>query len=101
MKRIAFILCLLISNAHALPKGFVYLDEFTLSIIQEMRYAGEHNFFGRPIKGYLAARCILTKPAAYQLKQGQDSAQKLVYSLKVYDCYRPKMAVQDFMDWSK
>ena len=27
-----------------------------------MRYAGSHNFVGRPIDGYEAPRCLLTKP---------------------------------------
>lgn len=34
-----------------LPSGFVHLDEIDGSIIQEIRYAGHHNFIGWPIYG--------------------------------------------------
>src|SRR3984885_15135461 len=49
----------------ALPKGFVYLRDTDPTIVQDIRYAGSHNFVGRPIKGYLAAACILSdRPAS-------------------------------------
>lgn len=87
--------------AQALPQGFVYLSAVDPSIQQEMRYAGDHNFIGRPIKGYQQASCILTKPAAEALKSVQKKLLARGYSLKVYDCYRPQMAVNDFANWSQ
>src|SRR4051794_35591249 len=51
----------------ALPRGFVYLRDIDPTIVQDMRYAGSHNFVGRPIRGYLAAECILSAPAAHAL----------------------------------
>ena len=48
----------------ALPRGFVYLRDVDPTIVQDIRYAGSHNFVGRPIKGYLAAECILSVSAA-------------------------------------
>ena len=87
--------------APALPQGFVYLKEVDPTIVQELRYAGYHNFIGRPIKGYAAATCILTRPAAEALKAVQTELRKSSLSLKVYDCYRPQRAVNDFMAWSK
>jgi len=42
----------------ALPRGFVYLRDIDPTIVQDIRYAGSHNFVGRPIRGYLAAECI-------------------------------------------
>ncbi len=45
----------------ALPRGFVYLRDVDPTIVQDIRYAGSHNFVGRPIKGYLAAECILSQ----------------------------------------
>jgi D-alanyl-D-alanine dipeptidase len=85
----------------ALPRGFVYLRDIDPTIVQDIRYAGSHNFVGRPIRGYLAAECILSEPAAHALKtvQGMLAAKKL--SLIVWDCYRPKRAVDDFFQWSK
>lgn len=88
------------ANASSLPPGFVYLSDIDASIVQELRYAGDHNFIGRPIKGYHAPECILTGEAAQALHKIQEQLQPLL-SLKVYDCYRPQQAVADFMAWSK
>ena len=55
----------------ALPKGFVYLRDIDPAIVQDIRYAGSHNFVGRPIRGYLAAECILSAPAANALEKVQ------------------------------
>lgn len=49
-----------VAAASSLPAGFVYLSEYDPSILQDIRYAGFHNFIGRPIIGYNAAECILT-----------------------------------------
>jgi len=87
--------------SYALPKGFVYLDTYAPDISQDMRYATVHNFVGRPINGYKEGRCILTEDAARQLVQVQKALQQSGYGLKVYDCYRPKRAVEDFIAWSK
>jgi D-alanyl-D-alanine dipeptidase len=87
--------------ANDLPKDFVYLKDVDPTILQDIRYAGDHNFIGRPIRGYHAAECILTQQAAYALKKVQAELLPSGYSLKVFDCYRPKMAVSDFIQWSK
>jgi len=55
----------------ALPKGFVHLRDIDPTIVQDIRYAGFHNFVGRPIRGYLAAECILSQPAANALEDVQ------------------------------
>ncbi len=92
---------LLSSKAHTMPTRFTYLSELAPNIQQDMRYAGNNNFIGRPIDGYDASRCILTKRAAKQLAKVQRDAVKRGYSLKVFDCYRPQRAVDDFKAWSK
>jgi D-alanyl-D-alanine dipeptidase len=71
------------------------------TILQEIRYAGEHNFVGRPIAGYVESVCLLTHQAAYALKQAQTRALSKGYSLKTYDCFRPQRAVEDFAAWAK
>jgi zinc D-Ala-D-Ala dipeptidase len=70
-------------------------------LIVDARYAGAHNFVGRPIDGYEAPRCLLTKPAAEALAQvARDlAAQGLV--LKAFDCYRPVRAVTNFVHWAR
>jgi zinc D-Ala-D-Ala dipeptidase len=85
----------------ALPKGFVYLRDIDPSIAQDIRYAGSHNFVGRPIRGYLAAECILSAPAANALETVQRMLAEKKLSLIVWDCYRPKRAVEDFLQWSR
>ena len=85
----------------ALPKGFVYLRDIDPAIVQDIRYATSHNFVGRPIKGYLAAECILSELAANALETVQRKLAEKKLSLIVWDCYRPKRAVDDFLQWSK
>jgi zinc D-Ala-D-Ala dipeptidase len=85
----------------ALPKGFVYLRDIDPAIVQDIRYAGSHNFVGRPIRGYLAAECVLSLPAANALETVQKMLTEKKLSLIVWDCYRPKRAVEDFFQWSK
>jgi D-alanyl-D-alanine dipeptidase len=85
----------------ALPRGFVYLRDVDPTIVQDIRYAGSHNFVGRPIRGYLAAECILSAPAANALATVQKMLAEKNLSLIVWDCYRPKRAVEDFLRWSR
>jgi D-alanyl-D-alanine dipeptidase len=85
----------------ALPAGFVYLKEVDSSIIQDVKYFTDDNFIGRPIKGYEAAECILTQEAAHALSKLQQALLSQHLSLKVYDCYRPQIAVNDFIAWIK
>jgi D-alanyl-D-alanine dipeptidase len=87
--------------AGALPEGFVYLRDVDPTIVQDIRYASAHNFVGRPVRGYLAAECILSEPAAKGLAAVQKKLAEKKLSLIVWDCYRPKRAVEDFLQWSK
>lgn len=90
-----------VTKVCALPAGFVYLHEIDPSILQDIRYAGSHNFVGRPIDGYEKGICILTEKAARALASVQKALHQASLSLKVYDCYRPTDAVEDFVRWSQ
>jgi D-alanyl-D-alanine dipeptidase len=84
------------------PKeDFVYLHDIEPSIIQEIRYAGEDNFIGKPILGYNDPKCILTKSAARSLAAVQAELKQYAMGLRVYDCYRPQRAVDSFVLWAK
>jgi D-alanyl-D-alanine dipeptidase len=84
-----------------LPENFVHLSAVDPTILQDIRYAGQHNFFGRPVPGYEAATCILTRPAAEALRDVQNGLREMALSLKVYDCYRPARAVEAFAAWTE
>lgn len=97
---ILLVYILSLSISFALPSGFVYLHDVDPSILQDIRYAQNHNVVGRPIAGYYRGECILTYPTALALARIQKSLLKKHYSLKVYDCYRPTKAVEDFFSWA-
>ncbi len=80
---------------------FVRLRDVAPDIIQDIRYAGAHNFVGRPIPGYEAAECLLTRPAARALAEAEDELRPFGLTLKVFDCYRPRRAVAAFAAWAK
>lgn len=84
----------------ALPAALVYLRDVDPGIAQDMRYATTNNFTGAVVPGYGAAECILTRDAAKALQQVQADLKGAGASLKVYDCYRPKAAIQAFVDWA-
>jgi D-alanyl-D-alanine dipeptidase len=85
----------------ARPADFVYLRDVAPTIVQDIRYAGYHNFLGRPVAGYEAPECILTRRAAEALAKVQAELEANELTLRVYDCYRPQRAVNDFIAWSK
>lgn len=87
------------ARADGLPKGFVLLRDIDASIVQDMRYAGHDNFVGRPLPGYDAAQCVLTRAAAEALKKVQSDLASQNISLKVFDCYRPVRAVRAMVKW--
>lgn len=83
------------------PKEFVALSEVDPTILQDIRYFTAHNFTGHPIDGYHRPMCILTRPAAEALRTAQRTLLARGYTLKVYDCYRPQRAVDDFVAWAE
>jgi D-alanyl-D-alanine dipeptidase len=83
------------------PAGIVAVSDVDPTILQDMRYATNHNFEGRVVHGYVEPLCILNAPTAAALHKVQVAANARGYSLKVYDCYRPQRAVDDFTTWAK
>lgn len=86
--------------SQTLPERFVYLQDIDPTILEEVRYAGCHNFTGRPIPGYLVPLVILTEPVALALKAVQSELMAFHLTLKVYDGYRPQEAVDSFTSWA-
>lgn len=100
-------LALLAAPAHAAPAGgeaapeeFVAVRDVDPTIIEEVRYAGSHNFVGERVPGYREPMCILTRDTAEALHAAQQELLRRGYSLKVYDCFRPQRAVDHFVEWA-
>jgi zinc D-Ala-D-Ala dipeptidase len=83
-----------------LPPGFVYLRDVDASIGQDIRYATDVNFTGRPLPGYSAPECVLRRDVALALRAVQTDLAKQNLSLKAYDCYRPARAVRTMWRWA-
>jgi len=88
-------------SASELPPGFVHLADIDPSIRQDIRYAGPENFMRRPITGYDRPACILTKQAADALSTVQAKLKAASKTLVVFDCYRPRRAVRDMVEWTQ
>ncbi len=84
-----------------LPDGFVYVRDIIPDLLEDIRYAGNHNFMGRPADGYHAARAVLTLPAALALKKAAAQFAQKGLRLLIYDAYRPQRAVDDFVRWAQ
>jgi D-alanyl-D-alanine dipeptidase len=82
------------------PENFVDLHHVAPTIVIDIRYAGRNNFIGHPVPGYQAGKCLLTRPAAEALARVQRILLDAGLSLKVYDCYRPREAVDYFVRWA-
>ncbi|MBT8310204.1 MAG: peptidase M15 [Flavobacteriaceae bacterium] len=84
-----------------LPDGFVYVKDVIPDIEVELRYAGSNNFVGQPVDGYEANKCIITLEAANKLRSLQEELYDYNLCLKIYDAYRPQIAVDHFVRWAK
>ena len=83
------------------PADIIDVTELIPDAALDIRYLTAHNFLGRPVKGYEAPKCLLTRRAAQALAMVQDQLRPQGLSLKIYDCYRPQRAVDDFVAWAK
>jgi D-alanyl-D-alanine dipeptidase len=83
------------------PRDFVALDRYAPAILHDIRYFSDHNFVGRPIRGYRRPLCLLTRDTARALRRAQRRLRGRGLTLKVYDCYRPQRAVDDFVRWAR
>ncbi|MBQ7586205.1 MAG: M15 family metallopeptidase [Desulfovibrionaceae bacterium] len=81
--------------------NFVLLTDVVPDAILEIRYYSTYNFVGDRIAGYEEPLALLTKEAALALKQVSDDLKAKGYRLKIFDAYRPQMAVNHFMEWAK
>lgn len=88
-------------EAQDIPASFVDAATVVPGLVVDMRYVTADNFVGRPIDGYQAARCLLTREAAMALAGAQRDLMLGGFGLKVFDCYRPARAVAHFVRWAR
>lgn len=79
--------------------GFVLLSDYVPGIIQEIRYFSTYNFIGDRIDGYEYPCAIATKETARALKAISNEMNVKGYRLKIFDAYRPAVAVKHFVLW--
>jgi len=87
--------------AQVRPADFVDAATVVPGLIVEMRYAGSHNFTGRPVDGYEAPHCLLTREAASALAEVARDLSSRGLVIKAFDCYRPVRAVMNFVRWAR
>ena len=79
---------------------FVSVTDAVPDVILEIRYFSTYNFVGSRVDGYLAPTALMTRIAADSLRAASDEAMRLGYRFKIYDAYRPQMAVDHFVRWA-
>lgn len=84
-----------------LPEGFDYLNDPRLTY--DIAYAGVNNFVGRKISGYNKPVCIASKAIIAAITNVQNELDSLNagLALKIFDAYRPQIAVDDFVAWTE
>lgn len=100
---LAVSLCLAAGAAFAEERPAAFIDAASVvpGLLADIRYAGSHNFTGRPIDGYEAPRCLLTREAATALADVARDVSSRGLHIKVFDCYRPTRAVANFVRWAR
>jgi len=83
------------------PSGFVVLTDVVPDVLLEIRYYSTFNFVGTRVDGYDEPLALITREAAQALKAVSDEAISLGYRLKIWDTYRPQMAVDHFCRWGE
>lgn len=82
-------------------QGFVYVKSLIPDLIEDLRYFTTNNFMGEKADGYEANTVILSREAAEALARAADELREKGYVIKIFDAYRPQMAVDHFVRWSK
>ncbi len=82
-------------------ESFVFVNGVIWEALFTIKYAEVDNFMGVSVDGYKQPICLLTQKAGLALKKVYEEISQKGYTLKVFDCYRPQMAVDHFVRWAK
>ena len=80
--------------------GFVSVTDIVPDAILDIRYYSGNNFIGDRIDGYEEPIALLTRKAALALKNAGEEIKKRGLCFRIYDAYRPQMAVDHFVRWA-
>ncbi|MCF0230455.1 MAG: M15 family metallopeptidase [Parasporobacterium sp.] len=83
------------------PSGFVLITDVIPEAILEVRYYSEYNFVGSRIDGYEEPVILITREAAAALRKAADELKHMGYRFRIFDGYRPQMAVDHFVRWAQ
>ena len=67
----------------------------------EVRYYTLYNFIGDRVRGYEEPVALVTRETAYALQEVNKELLPMGYTIKVFDAYRPQMAVDHFVEWAR
>lgn len=81
--------------------GFVVLTDVVPDAIMEARYYTLYNFIGDRVRGYEEPVILVTREAANALQEVNKELLPMGYTIKVFDAYRPQMAVDHFVEWAR
>lgn len=81
--------------------GFAVLTDVCPDVMLDIRYYSTYNFTGRRVPGYEEPIALLSKEAAKALKAVSDELKEKGYRLKIFDAYRPQIAVDEFKRWAR
>lgn len=84
-----------------MKNDFVFVGEFVPGIRWDAEYATWDNFTGKPVDGYQANRIVGTRALCVALDRARVKAEFLGFGLLLWDGYRPQLAVDCFLRWSK
>lgn len=87
-------------SLQAAPEGAILVRSLIPDLEERMPYAGKDNFTGHPVPGYDGPHCWLHPAAAHALASAVREATQRGLTLEIYDCYRPRAAVEAFVAWS-
>ena len=87
-------------SAQVIPAGFVNLNKEIPNLVVDLRYASSENFIGRVVPGYNSSKAIGTEDLATALKKVQAQLKPYGLGLKLFDAYRPQIAVNTFIIWA-
>jgi D-alanyl-D-alanine dipeptidase len=88
-------------NAPDVREGFMLVTDAAPDVVLEIRYYSTYNFMGARVDGYLSPVAMLTKEAATALQTASLAALDQGCTLKIFDAYRPQIAVNHFVRWAK